>query len=381
MVTVNHPRRDSPAALPTDSKDITMKLLFKVDQKAALAQGVDAPSSTVQLEVNPETDLSSEERQIIASVLHEGFDCTRYGVSGAWGSRGRSIVLVRPTIEGLHEALAEFVEAKKAAAVEAQKEAEQRDRETREAIAQGPEPRPLYICYARENERLFVSQYNQGDVSIQGQVPRPRHANPASDEAKAEYEAYRQDCERQEQELLERLRPELVAKAQARANEQAELELKLQAQREVNKVEYAELYARLPERLRERHEEGFASDEEVREAVLAICRRDANFDPEGPPEYNQAEQLEVLTDEEFQRLKQVRAQLSEDQTAQPYEISYYRSATDEDDPDDIDSDNEVKAVDRCIVVEWHRAGLLVSARVDFQESEADFWKRANAQGF
>lgn len=85
-----------------------MNLLCKVDQAAALRAGINAPSSTVMLDVDPAT-LTPWERDIIGAMLQDGHDLTR--PSPAQVFEGRTlpplqVVLVSPTIIGLRHALA-----------------------------------------------------------------------------------------------------------------------------------------------------------------------------------------------------------------------------------------------------------------------------------
>jgi hypothetical protein len=49
----------------------TVKLLCDVDQAECLRYGVDAPSSTVKIEVDPET-LTEEQRNFVADNLYDG---------------------------------------------------------------------------------------------------------------------------------------------------------------------------------------------------------------------------------------------------------------------------------------------------------------------
>lgn len=72
-----------------------MKILVSVDQAAALRQGIDAPSSTTRIEVDPAT-LTEEQREILSVALCRGHDASRY------------ITVVRPDLEGLIQALDEI---------------------------------------------------------------------------------------------------------------------------------------------------------------------------------------------------------------------------------------------------------------------------------
>lgn len=70
-----------------------MKLTCKVDQKAALLRGINAPHSTIVLDVDPAI-LSDGERYQIAEWMVDGHDLTRYGAE-----------LRDPSLDGLRESL------------------------------------------------------------------------------------------------------------------------------------------------------------------------------------------------------------------------------------------------------------------------------------
>jgi hypothetical protein len=56
-----------------------MKIKFNVNQKQALRLGIDAPSSTSMLEINP-AELSERDRAILAAILVDGHDATQLGL-------------------------------------------------------------------------------------------------------------------------------------------------------------------------------------------------------------------------------------------------------------------------------------------------------------
>jgi hypothetical protein len=93
-----------------------MNFLVNVNQSAALRAGIDAPSSTVTLAIDPAT-LSAEERNLLASLLTDGHDLTRRTFAIADDGEGRAILrtstghgqsleVVLPTVDGLRQALA-----------------------------------------------------------------------------------------------------------------------------------------------------------------------------------------------------------------------------------------------------------------------------------
>lgn len=91
-----------------------MNITCKVDQSAALAAGINAPHSTVVLDVDPAT-LTESERSVLAEVLDDGHDATRRGLEVAPGyTPTRPLLLVRPDMDGLRAAIARMVEQRDA---------------------------------------------------------------------------------------------------------------------------------------------------------------------------------------------------------------------------------------------------------------------------
>lgn len=79
-----------------------MKLLFAVNQRESLFRGVDAPTSSVTLEVDP-ANLADDERSIVAQAMTDGYDC-RKKVTDSTGQE-RQVLLPTPDLDGLFEAL------------------------------------------------------------------------------------------------------------------------------------------------------------------------------------------------------------------------------------------------------------------------------------
>jgi len=76
-----------------------VKILCPVNQAECFRRGIDAPHSTVQIEVNP-SELSQEERDFIADHLVDGHEFT-------WSA------IVPPTYEGFTEAVKQGMEHEK----------------------------------------------------------------------------------------------------------------------------------------------------------------------------------------------------------------------------------------------------------------------------
>jgi hypothetical protein len=66
-----------------------MKILCNVDQAACFRYGIDAPTSTVKLEIDPQT-LNPEQRNFVADNLYEG---VRF-------PKDPALYIVPPTVEG-----------------------------------------------------------------------------------------------------------------------------------------------------------------------------------------------------------------------------------------------------------------------------------------
>ena len=112
-----------------------MQILFSVDQRAALLRGVNAPASTVRLDIDPAI-ISERERLILGAILMDGHDATRRtlktqvaGYEGnEWRGSGASytrhttgapldtaVILHGPTLDDARDALIAHGDAKDAA--------------------------------------------------------------------------------------------------------------------------------------------------------------------------------------------------------------------------------------------------------------------------
>ncbi len=87
-----------------------MKILCAVNQTAALRRGIDAPSSTCTVEVDPAA-LTQDERDVLAAVLVDGHDARGPLYEPAEFGRQSvgSLVLVQPYFTGLREAVADLI--------------------------------------------------------------------------------------------------------------------------------------------------------------------------------------------------------------------------------------------------------------------------------
>jgi hypothetical protein len=79
-----------------------MKILCNVDQAACFRHGIDAPTSTVKLDIDPQT-LTPEQRNFVADQMYEG---VRF-------SKDPAFYIVPPTIEGFFAAVNYGIEVQK----------------------------------------------------------------------------------------------------------------------------------------------------------------------------------------------------------------------------------------------------------------------------
>lgn len=94
-------RRTSSSRTRTSGHLQTMIILCNVDQKLCLRHGIDAPSSTVKIEINP-TRLTENQRNFLADELYEGL---RF-------SKDHKLALCPPTYSGLIVAINYGIERK-----------------------------------------------------------------------------------------------------------------------------------------------------------------------------------------------------------------------------------------------------------------------------
>ena len=90
-----------------------MKILFAVDQRAAIEAGIDASSTIVHLDVSPAW-LTSLERNVLSEILCNENDATQSGITWYEGEvvadpNGTKLRLTTPSIDGLRRAIAATV--------------------------------------------------------------------------------------------------------------------------------------------------------------------------------------------------------------------------------------------------------------------------------
>lgn len=370
-----------------------MQILLKVDQKAALQRGINAPNSTVTLDVDPAV-LTQHERDVLAAVLIDGHDATRLGIQSepddivgqqragnqlhANGSPTRPLLLVQPELDGLREAIRVMCAEReeKRADMQAQKEkvwAEERERLER-FISAPARPYPIrlrgdgsVVESSTDPALLTVSFMRIETCCIQYTWKLSPADSTRLDAWVAEANAKNEVAKREAIELAKLELRRLVAKLEAKKQAEADAAAAIQKERE-------SMIARLPEAFRARIKAGYADQREVNIALRSMARADAGIAHTG---YKESRELKTLSDDEFLALEQVRVEIAKrlpNATVEPMlladEFEYWRKATDSDDPAAIDDDGEVlePAVNlrRQIVVTWQVAGLTVKAALPFE---------------
>lgn len=360
-----------------------MQILLNVNQAAALRAGINAPASTVRLDVDPAV-LTEMERAVLAAVLIDGHDATKLGlqtepdeITGQKyyrrgdkiepytnGSPTSPLVLIRPDIEGLRQAIAGMLAARDAMRAEraarAVKEAAETEAKFRALVAAEPKRETLHFDRSGSlNSWQFVlaATYPRRETHLSGQM---------ASAVRAEYEAWRDKTEAEN----------TAAKAAAIASVQPEIARIREEQAAAEKraaEERESTIARLPAGFRARIAGGFASKGQVDNAIRKLALTDAGLKAET---YECAEKLDTLTDDEFAALTATRERLAKDlpgATVEPVTLAdakgHYRKATEDDDESEIDKDGEVweEPVNerRAMLIKWTRAGVEVAAVARF----------------
>jgi hypothetical protein len=292
-----------------------MKIKMQIDQAAALLRGHDAPTSTEMVEVDP-AELTETERAVLAAVMLDGHDTTRRGLatdtdefvgesgSGYSGAPVAPMFATRPGLEGLREAINNLLvrwTTARAARATAIADGEARQRE-RVAAARTVQTETVTVGLTATGNVAQTLDYalvtDELELPVVPYVDSLRVTWPVEGRSceayvypdPAVYDALRTEREAERAAAIEGALPTL------RARLAAEL-ARIATEKAADKAAYDALYARLPEGLRARHADGFASDTEITKALTRILRTDAGYD-ERPRGWQDSEALDVLTDAE-----------------------------------------------------------------------------------
>lgn len=229
-----------------------MKLVFSVNQREALRLGVDAPHSTVVIDIDP-ASLSEEERVFLAE---------RVGTDAKIDSR---FSIVYPTLEGVRDAISEKLLSLEVARVE-------KEAQTRARIEQ---------CLAG---RFFYSSDERLECP--------------SDLVEAWHILIREVREKENQEREDR-----AAREEAARKARIEKEARVKAENEAIRNE---LFARLTAEFRERREAGYASLSEENVAICDLLLSDVGVTERSEEFMSSPKAVSSLTDAEWQALKALR---------------------------------------------------------------------------
>lgn len=291
-----------------------MKLLISIDRRAALAQGIDAPHSTAEVDIDPAT-LTPEERAILAEAMaDDGFTVMRNVDTGYGFGPLRAVTA---DVSGVRAALAELL-ARRGEAAAKRAEIEAQDAATIEAIRAEAARAPITDLYRRtirngaaDVEPVTISQYHNyarhGGLSAfytrGGGTLAELTGRDA--ELRAEMERQRQNMERQREQ-------QETAAAKARAEQDAA---------------YAALLQRLPEGLQGRAREGYATDDEVHAAIRALLITDAGYPVHLAYAYDDWAGLDALTDAEYEQMRTLRDEAPAGAEVRPV-VAWHESADD-----------------------------------------------------
>lgn len=342
-----------------------MKIVFKVNQTAALRAGIDAPSSTVALDIEP-ANLPEAHREILAEALRDGHTADRHVWRGSRVCNTMPLMLLRPDLQGLQEELARVsalraeVLAREAAVDQAADEANAK----LHAELAGELPRAttqVTLCLDSQGvpcdvRNAVVKTSGEASVIVVPQMP--------------DYYAH----------AYKRLSPETRALHERRVSEaQSELAAAIEAllpcarllyttwqsERAAERAEYDALYARLPEALRARDADGFAPETEVVNALQKLLRQDAGF--VGFQGYQASTTADTLIDAEYAALVALRPAVPAGAEITLRTVNNWRyepcDTHETYDSDCEDCGRQAVDVRTIAIVEWTRATVDVTAKL------------------
>jgi len=271
----------------------------------ALRQGIDAPRSTAEIQVDP-AELPVAEREALADrMASDGYKT--------------SIVLLAPTLERLRSYLQARVAEDRSAKEKAVASAERAVKEAIASVGQGTDE----VWIACDRDGKVTSLVTGSFASIKIQAPRglrwvaPSDLELVSPDLQGQYEAAQALARAAyDAAVIDALPALMMRRDELLALEQQAAEEKVRQERE-----YEALYARLPEALRARDADGYALEDEIERAIAKIMRADA-YPPDTAlfrPDLEHRQDAEVLTDEQHARFVEVRAHAPEGATVEARE--------------------------------------------------------------
>lgn len=315
-----------------------MRLLVNVDQTSALRAGIDAPHSTTQIEVDP-SSLNQDQRYWIADHLRDGYSLT-----------SSHLAVTEPSLDGLLVAIDACLAADRAEELEKVARRQKADAKIQE-ILNAP------LSSREDQVYLTGDKVKRGygcQASCQVTVPELAYCNTlsASPEMVEAYRARKAEVEQMARECYDAVRPRLVADRDKRDAARAQMEA-------ARKAGYDALYARLPETMRKRHADGYAGEEEIRDAIRGLMRADAGYADLGEVEYDSREDSTLLTDEQYASLLGVKQKAPQGATIETQRIFAVADTYE----GDYEEDNDSVPIGMIARVQWTRGGITASVEI------------------
>lgn len=277
-----------------------MHILFSVDQKQALLEGVDAPSSTVLIDINPQ-DLPEAERKVLAETMRDGNKAT--GQIG-W----QSLKIVEPSLEGVRKALGKIVEGIR---LQAEEKA------------------------ARDRQEILDALAGRLEVYSVKYTPCP-------EDLKAEWaEFVRQYDERKEAESAEKSRLQKERDEEIRAKREAE-------ERE-NKAVFDHYLALLPPEFLARREAGYATEIETTERIHACILSEAGVTESEEESTSSFRTTRQLSDAQFAAFQALQAKYPHAEVEAGFVYDYRPAEEGEESDSDGDFRHNYRKVARIVV--------------------------------
>lgn len=324
-----------------------MRILVSVRQTEALRRGINAPQSTVEIDVDP-AGLSERQRAVLADELRDGH-------------KALSIAIVQPTLEGLLVSLNEKINAEDTERAEA-------DAKLEEEINASGDTEQVTVGLDSEGRRN--DRWGGWYVFTEVTVPKlpwgcDHYVSKASPEVAERFRACVAAIKAKREALIEAALPALRQQLAAKLAQDAAAAVEAKVAKAAIEAEYEALYARLPEALRARDADGYAGKGEVEKAIQALLVADAYPDYQRPEIPEHARDAEVLTDEQHATLVAIRAKAPEGAEVTAREGWNEYDPCDEHDEYDEECEECVKApqhIDsKWARVRWTRGGVRATA--------------------
>lgn len=323
-----------------------MNIIFTVNQAAALKLGINAPSSTQVIDIDP-AELTQDERDMLASKITEGH-------------RATSISLDRPDVQGVKERLGELIAQRQKQDAETKLCEDKLRREVSDKL------RKLFSDAG--TIKIYVGVNAQGEKDPNYWVASKGVEVPEESSLSSYYLKYLTPEQRaQHDEWVARRAAERKTLFDAAAEElRTGPYQKWLTQQAAEKADYDSLYQRLPEPLRKRDAKRYAESGEVLREIRKLIRADAGLAEYGQWSWYRDCRADSLTDEEFAALEEFEAKLPQGAEVEVREVTDRGNPLEDvyGEPElDEDGGTDYERVNRRVVAvaEWKRAGVTTKA--------------------